>query len=182
VGEPKPRFQRGELLLVGERMRILHVVGRQNNGKTTLICELVGELASRGYRVGTIKHSTHDHEFDRPGKDSYRHRQAGALPAGVISAGQLAVYLPRSPEQDPIISLAPIFEACDLVLVEGFIERGGPKIEVWRQEIGKSLLANEHPEIIAVVSDDAPAVRVPVWPRSDLVGLASRILATLGLG
>lgn len=162
-------------------MKILHVVGRQNNGKTTLICELVAEFARRGYRVGTIKHSAHDHEFDRPGKDSYRHRQAGARPAGVISAGQLAVYLPRLPEEDPIASLAPIFAACDLVLVEGFIDRAGPKIEVWRREIGKPLLADERPGIVAVVSDDAPETAVPVWPRADVGALASRVLATLGL-
>lgn len=162
-------------------MRILHVVGRQNNGKTTLVCDLIAELSARGFCVGTIKHSAHDHEFDRPGKDSYRHRLAGARPAGVVSAGQLAVYLPRLPEEDPIRSLEPIFASCDLVLVEGFIERGGPKIEVWRREIGKPLLANERPGIVAVVSDDAPEVRVPVWPRADIGALASHVLATLGL-
>ncbi len=162
-------------------MRVLHVVGRQNNGKTTLVCELIAELSARGFRVGTIKHSAHDHEFDRPGKDSHRHRLAGARPAGVISAGQLAVFLPRLSEEDPIRSLEPIFETCDLVLVEGFIEREGPKIEVWRREIGKPLLANERPGIVAVVSDDAPNAPVPVWPRSDVPGVASRVLATVGL-
>ncbi|HPC83830.1 MAG TPA: molybdopterin-guanine dinucleotide biosynthesis protein B [Thermoanaerobaculaceae bacterium] len=162
-------------------MRILHVVGRQNNGKTTLVCDLVAELSARGFRVGTIKHSTHDHELDREGKDSHRHRIAGARPAAVITAGQLAVYLPRRAEEDPIAALAPLFEACDLVLVEGFIEREGPKIEVWRREIGKPLLARERPGIVAVVSDDAPEAPVPVWPRSDVAGLASRVIATLGL-
>lgn len=162
-------------------MKILHVVGRQDNGKTTLICELVTELSRRGYRVGTIKHSAHEHEFDRPGKDSYRHRQAGAVPAGVVAANQLAVYLPRAPEEDPVVSLAPIFARCDLVLVEGFVERDGPKIEVWRREIGKPLLAGERSGIVAVVSDDLPEAPVPVWPRSDVPGLATRVLGVVGL-
>lgn len=163
-------------------MRLVHIVGRQNNGKTTLICELVEELVRRGFRVGTIKHSSHDHELDHPGKDSFRHRHAGARPASVVSAHQLAIYLPRAADEDPLELLEPAFGACDLVLVEGFIERDGTKIEVWRREIGKPLLAGERPGIVAVVSDDNPVVRQPVWPRSDVPHLADEVLRLAGLG
>jgi molybdopterin-guanine dinucleotide biosynthesis protein B len=162
-------------------MRVVHVVGRQNNGKTTLICELVEELTRRGLKVGTVKHSSHDHELDRPGKDSFRHRLAGARPAAVVAARQLAVYLPRPEGEDPLATLEPLLAGCDLVLIEGFIEHEGTKIEVWRREIGKPLLARERPSIIAVVSDDAPEVRQPVWPRSDLPRLADEVMRLVGL-
>jgi molybdopterin-guanine dinucleotide biosynthesis adapter protein len=162
-------------------MRIVHIVGRQNNGKTTLICELLEELTRRGLKVGTVKHSSHDHELDRPGKDSYLHRQAGARPAAVVAAHQLALYLPRTEEDDPLTVLEPMFATCDLVLVEGFIEHEGLKLEVWRREIGKPLLARERRGIVAVVSDDAPEVSQPVWPRSDLPRLADEILKLVGL-
>ncbi len=162
-------------------MRVLHVVGRQHNGKTTLICDLVRELQRRGLRVGTIKHSSHDHELDREGKDTYRHRLAGASPVAVVAARQIAVYVPRAEDEDPIQRLEPLFAACDLVLVEGFVEREGRKVEVWRREIGKPLLAAERADIVAVVSDDAPEITRPVWPRSDVSRLASEILRLVGL-
>jgi len=162
-------------------VRVLHVVGRQGNGKTALICDLVGELERRGLRVGTIKHSTHDHELDREGKDSYRHRVAGASPVAVVAARQIAAYIPRVQSEDPLARLEPLFADCDLVLVEGFIEREGRKIEVWRREIGKPLLANERSDILAVVSDGGPEVAQPVWPRSDVTRLASEVLRLVGL-
>ena len=162
-------------------MKAIHVVGRQSNGKTTLICELLGVLRRRGLKVGTIKHSSHDHELDRPGKDSYRHRHAGADPAGIVTAGLMAVYIPRPVDVDPLEVMEPAFRDCDLVLVEGFIGRKGLTVEVWRREVGKPLLADEWPSIIAVISDDDPPVTIPVWPRRDLERLADEILKVVGL-
>jgi molybdopterin-guanine dinucleotide biosynthesis protein B len=157
-------------------MRLIHIVGRQNHGKTTLIVDLVEEYARRGIAVGTIKHSSHAHELDTPGKDSYRHRQAGAAAAAVITAEMLGVWLPRRAGADPYAAVAPMFSACRLVLVEGHLDAAGLTIEVWRQAIGGPCLAATHRGIHAVISDDAADLDVRVWPRNDVPGLARRLL------
>ena len=162
-------------------MKVLHIVGRRDSGKTELICELVEELGRRGLRVGTIKHSSHEHELDRTGKDTHRHRLAGASPVAVVAATLTAAYIPRAEGEDPLAILEPLFHRCDLVLIEGFADGQGPKVEVWRREIGKPPLADEHQEILAVVSDDAPRARQPVWPRSDVARLADEVLRLAGL-
>lgn len=158
-------------------MRRIHIVGRRNHGKTTLIADLLGEFCRRGIRVGSIKHSAHRHELDVPGKDSHRHREAGANPAGIISGNLTAVFVPRSPGDDCYARLDPMFADCELVLVEGNIEAIGTKIEVWRAVLGTACLAADHCDIRAIVSDDWPEVNVPVWPRVDLGPLADRLLA-----
>lgn len=155
---------------------LIHIVGRQNHGKTTLIVELVQEYTRQGISVGTIKHSSHSHELDTPGKDSYRHRQAGAAPAAVIAGEMLGVWLPHQAESDPYGILAPMYSACRLVLVEGHIDKAGLKIEVWRQAIGGPCLATARHDIHAVVTDNAVECSVPVWPRKDVAGLARRLL------
>ena len=157
-------------------MKLIHIVGRQNHGKTTLIVELVEEFARRGIAVGTIKHSSHAHELDTPGKDSYRHRRAGAAPAAVITPEMLGLWLPRRAGDDLYAAAAPMFAACRLVLVEGGIDAAGMAIEVWRQAVGGPCLAAAHGTIQAVVSDDAVDPGVPVWPRNDVAGLAQRLL------
>lgn len=158
-------------------MRRIHIIGRRNHGKTTLIVDLLGEFRRRGIRAGSIKHSSHRHELDPPGKDSYRHREAGANPAGIISRNLAAVFIPCSPGDDCYARLDPVFADCELVLVEGDIEAVGTKIEVWRAAIGATCLAAERDDIQAIVSDDRPEVAVPVWPRADLGLLADRLLA-----
>ncbi|MCC6125725.1 MAG: molybdopterin-guanine dinucleotide biosynthesis protein B [Pirellulales bacterium] len=158
-------------------MRLLHIVGRKNHGKTALMLELIEEFSRRGLRVGSIKHSSHAHDLDQPGKDSYRHRQAGANPAAIITSELIGVYRAREPGDDFYSRLEPLFDDCDLVLVEGHLEHSGPKIEVWRASVGGSCLAAEVKDIIAVVSDDALPLTVPVWPRRGVPLIADRILA-----
>lgn len=160
-------------------MRRVHIVGCKNHGKTTLIVDLIGEFCRRGIRVGSIKHSSHRHELDLPGKDSFRHREAGADPAAIISKGLIAVFAPRKHVHDCYTRLAPMFADCELVLVEGDIETAEPKIEVWRNAVGTSCLAVERSDIAAVVSDDRPPVEVPIWPRSNVEELCDRILASI---
>lgn len=157
-------------------MKLIHIVGRKNHGKTTLMVDLVRELTRRGVRVGTIKHSSHRHELDVPGKDSYLHRQAGGNPAAIISQDLLAAYLPRTAEMNAYHVLAPLFAGCDLVLVEGDFDAPGPKLEVWRQAAGGSPLAAENSSVVAVVSDGPVEVETPVWPRSDIAELAQQVL------
>ena len=158
-------------------MKPIHVVGRRNHGKTTLLVELVEEISHRGVRVGTIKHSSHSHELDTPGKDSFRHRQAGATPAAIITEDLIGVFVPRGDGADFYDCLTGMFAGCDLVLVEGHLDGPGAKIEVWRQSVGQPPLAAERDDVVAVISDDPVSLEVPVWPRNDLAGLADRLLA-----
>ena len=157
-------------------MRHIHIVGRRNHGKTALIADLLGEFGRRGIRAGSIKHSAHDHELDVPGKDSYRHREAGANPAAIIARNVMAVFVSRSSGDDCYLRLEPLFADCELVLVEGDIEAGGINVEVWRQAVGTPCLATERGDIAAVVTDDQPAVAIPVWPRNDAARLADLVL------
>lgn len=149
-------------------MKLIHIVGRQNNGKTTLIVELVKELNKMGIRVGTIKHSGHEHELDKPGKDSFLHRDAGGNPAAVVTKNLMAVYLPRQNDEDPIKELAPVFKDRELILIEGYINGPGKKIEVFREEIGTAPLFSEREDIEAVVTDNTVDTSLPVLPRKDV--------------
>ena len=158
-------------------MKRVHIVGRKRHGKTTLVTELVREFARRGIRVGTVKHSSHVHELDVPGKDSYRQRMAGANPAVIVTRDLIGVYAPRDPQTALYDRLASLFSDCGLVLVEGHVDCPGPKIEVWRRAVSSSCLALERDDIAAVVTDDQLPVQVPVWPRSDIVQLANHLLA-----
>ena len=157
-------------------MNRIHIVGRKNHGKTTLVVELVRELCRRGVRVGTIKHSRHAHELDTPGKDSHRHRAAGGQPAAVITGDSVGVFLSRD-GRDEYERLEPLFADCQIVLVEGDIEAAGVKVEVWRAEKSPACLAAERADILAVVSDDRPDVSVPVWARNDVPYLADKVLS-----
>lgn len=158
--------------------RLIHVVGRQNHGKTGFILDLVSVLGARGLTLGTVKHTGHEHELDTPGKDSHRHRLAGATPVAVVTASLSAVYLSGLDPDHPYTELSPFFHRCDLVLVEGHLDGPGPKLEVWRQGLGSPPLASTRGDILAVVSDDLPSgLAVPSWPRGDMNALVERLLA-----
>ncbi len=158
-----------------ERMKVIHVVGKKNHGKTTLIKELVAELVARGVRVGAIKFCGHAHELDTPGKDSFLYRQAGAAPVLVVTPELTAVYQPRQAEDDPYRLLPVLFGECELILVEGNTDGPGPKVEVWRQEHGTTPYAMERTDILALVTDDPVEAPVPVWPRRDIAALATHV-------
>lgn len=160
-------------------MKLLHIVGRKNHGKTTLVVDLVAELSRRGLRVGTIKHSSHVHDLDTPGTDSYRHRHAGAVAAAIVTPELLGVFVQRF-QEDFYPRLAPLYATCDVVLVEGDMEHAAAKIEVWRAGLGTVPLALERKEILALVTDDPVEVGIPVWPRSDVAGLTDRVLHLAG--
>ena len=162
-------------------MKRWHIVGRKNHGKTGLVVDLVRELTRRGLRIGTIKHTHHRHELDTPGKDSHDHRLAGAAAVGIISPGLNAVFFPRDPQlphddNRAYGELGPVFAACDLVLVEGDLHAEAPKVEVWRSAAGGEPLAAKDSAILAVVSDDAPEISVPVLSRCDVPAIADWLL------
>lgn len=157
----------------------VHIVGRKNSGKTALIVELVRELTQRGLKIGTIKHTHHHHEFDAPGKDSYLHRQAGAVVVGLVGPAMAAAFREHS-EADrmtAIDKLEPLFADCDLVLVEGQQQADAVKVEVWRACMEQVPLAITVPGIVALVSDECyENLECPIWPRTGISAIADQIL------
>lgn len=161
-------------------MKRLHIIGRKDHGKTTLVVDLVKELTGRGLRVGTIKHTHHRHELDVPGKDSHRHREAGANVVGVLSQGMTAIFLPTpecdQPERYAVIETA--FADCDWVIVEGDSTTTAPKIEVWRASLGTEPLAAADPTVLAIVTDDAHQTDLPTLSRVNIREVADWVLST----
>jgi len=158
-------------------MKALGFAGFSGSGKTTLIEQLLPRLTARGLTVSVIKQSHHDFEVDVPGKDSWRHRQAGAGEVLLTSPYRwmLVGELRGAPEPGLDQHLARL-SPCDLVLVEGFRHAALPKIEVWRQANGKPWLHPEDPHIIAVASDGPPPSVVPNLLLSDIEAIANFIL------
>ncbi len=166
-------------------MKRVHVVGGKNHGKTTLIVDLTRALGAKGLRVGTIKHTHHHHELDTPGKDSFRHREAGAYVVGICSPAMNAVFWP-SAASDPsgvgeskYAGFDTLFKDCDLVLVEGDSSTSAVKLEVWRKALSSSPAALSDPSISAIITDDtAPAgLDLAVWPRASIDQLVESILS-----
>jgi molybdopterin-guanine dinucleotide biosynthesis protein B len=156
-------------------MRRIHIVGRKNHGKTTLILQLVREFSRLGYRVGTVKHTRHHHELDRPGSDSQRHRAAGAGPAAIVTGHATGVFFANGLSADPYAPLAPLYADCDIVIVEGDIGARAPKIEVWRAVVGTAPLAAERSDIALMVTDDAPPSAIATLRRDQLMELLEEI-------
>ena len=165
-------------------MKRIHIIGRKNSGKTTLVAELVRELTSQGYKVGTIKHTHHRHELDTPGKDSHKHREAGAAVVGILSPALNAVFwqpeeVGDSADDARYEQFSSQFKDCDLVLVEGDTQATHPRLEVWRAEVGSTPLSVADPSIAAIITDDALEANLPMLPRSDVSAVAKQILALL---
>jgi molybdopterin-guanine dinucleotide biosynthesis protein B len=145
-------------------MKRIHVVGRKNHGKTWLIVQLVQHLTGRGWRVGTIKHTHHQHELDTPGKDSWQHRTAGADLVGVLSQQLSAVFLPNRggvEGEARYADLAPLYASCDLVVVEGNLATSAPKVEVWRESLGTAPLYATDAGIEVVVTESQLTLSPP---------------------
>ena len=153
--------------------KILGIVGWKNSGKTTLVEALVREMTARGLRISTVKHAHHAFDIDAPGKDSHRHREAGAHEVIVASGERWALMhelrgAPESPLEELIAKLAP----CDLVLVEGFKRGGHPKIEVARFTREEGLIADQDDAVIAVATDNPVlAGRYPSLPLNDAAAI-----------
>jgi molybdopterin-guanine dinucleotide biosynthesis protein B len=138
-------------------MKVFGVAGWSGMGKTTLLARLVPALNARGLAVSLIKHSHKDIEIDRPGKDSYRLREAGCEEVLLLGRSRWALmHELRGAEEPSLDYLLDRLRDVDLVLVEGFKHGDFPKLEVWRAEVGKPTLWPEWPGIRAIASDDAP--------------------------
>lgn len=160
-------------------MKMFGLAGWSGSGKTTLLESLLKELIGRGMTVSTIKHAHHKFDMDRPGKDSYRHRAAGASEVVLLSSNRWALMheLRGSPEPTPealVRHMSPV----DLVLVEGFKNHAHDKLEVHRPALGKPLLCDSDPHIVAVASDEPlEAVKVPVFDIDNVRGIADFIVS-----
>ena len=152
---------------------VITIVGHSNSGKTTLIEKLIPELKRRGYRIGTIKHSHHVISMDHPGKDTYRHRAAGADTVLAASPGQIS--MAKTWEETGLDSLLPYFQDMDIVLVEGFKQEKKPKIEVFRSRIHPKPLFPDDELLLAVVTDAPHSSRVPVFQFEEIQGICDVI-------
>ena len=156
---------------------IISVVGRSNTGKTTFLEKLIRELKARGYRVATIKHHLHPFEVDTPGKDSWRHAQAGADTTVVASPAQMAL-MRRLPAELSLDQLAEMIgDDVDIILTEGYKFGTKPKIEISRQERGTELLCTAD-ELVALVTDvPRPGFAAPQFGLDDAAGVADLLEA-----
>lgn len=152
---------------------MLSIVGTSGSGKTTLIEKLIPELKRRGYRIGTIKHTHHPCDVDRRGKDTARHKIAGA--ETVILASRNRISLVKDMPCDALDQLMPYMTDLDLVITEGYKRENKPKIEVIRGETGKAPLYDGHPDFIALVSDTDIDAAVPVFDPDDAPTIADFI-------
>jgi len=159
---------------------MISIVGKSKSGKTTLIEKLIPEIKGRGYRVGTIKHVSHDVEMDRKGKDSWRHKEAGADTVLIASDNRIA--LVRDEQYQSPVDLAKYFPEMDLVIAEGFKNTDQPKIEVLRKECRREPICMNDEKLVALVTDMDVDAGVPRFGLEDIKGLTDfiekRFLAT----
>ena len=160
-------------------MRIFGLAGWSGSGKTTLLTALIPELVARGVSVSTVKHAHHAFDIDQPGKDSWRHRQAGAREVMISSQNRWALMNELRGAPEPSLDeLVRRMSPVDLLLVEGFKRHPHPKIEVYRPSLGKPLLHPEDPFVIAVASDEVlTELPLPCLALSDAPAIASFVLA-----
>jgi molybdopterin-guanine dinucleotide biosynthesis protein B len=152
---------------------IVSIIGKSRSGKTTLIEKLVRELKSRGYRVATIKHTSQKLAFDEPGKDSWRHTQAGSEVTTICSPDKIVLIKPiaREASLEEIAHL--LGEDYDIILTEGFRQGDAPKIEVHRQEAGPPLATTK--KLIAIATDEPLETKTRQFSLEDITGLADLV-------
>jgi molybdopterin-guanine dinucleotide biosynthesis protein B len=154
---------------IGGKIPVISVVGKSGVGKTTALVLVIREIKRRGYRVGTVKHDTHGFEVDKPGKDSWRHAQAGS--DTVVISGPRKMALIRTLDDE--MSLDRIVELMgdvDLVITEGYKRGDRPKIEVTRRERGTELLCDAE-ELIGIITDYPVDIPVPQFDLDDALGV-----------
>ena len=163
-------------------MKVYGVIGWKNSGKTSLMERLVTDITARGFSVSTVKHVHHDVDLDQPGKDTFRHRQAGAREVVLASKDRFALMVEhRGPEPDLSAVLARL-SPVDLVLVEGYKRDSHRKVEVWRSETGQNMIQPGDPLVRAVATDaSGVSLSVPVLDLNDTAAVADFILSEVGL-
>lgn len=150
---------------------IVSIVGRSDAGKTTLLEKLVRELKARGYRIGTVKH-VHGFDIDHEGKDSWRHKQAGASTVALSSPKKVALIKDVESEETLDSLASKYFNDVDIILAEGYKKEAKPKIEVFRGQVHQTPLCLEYAHLLALVSDTSLKLDVPRFELDDIEGLA----------
>lgn len=163
--------------------RVIGVAGFKNAGKTTLVEKLVAELTRRGHRISTVKHAHHSFDIDHEGRDSFRHRKAGACEVAVVSRNRWAIiHESRDGEEPTLEEILAKLAPCELVIVEGYKRDAHDKIEVRNLSLAHPLLAGEDPTVVAIAANGAVGgAPVPVFDRDDVTALANFIEQHTGL-
>jgi molybdopterin-guanine dinucleotide biosynthesis adapter protein len=158
-------------------MKVIGVAGFKNAGKTTLVEKLVRHLTALGYRVSTVKHAHHSFDIDHEGRDSFRHRKAGASEVAVISRERTAIIHELRGQAEPTLeTVLASLKPCDLVIVEGYKRDTHDKIEVRNLALNHPELAGDDPTVVAIAATGTVAkAAVPVFDRDDVAALASFI-------
>jgi molybdopterin-guanine dinucleotide biosynthesis protein B len=160
------------------KQKVIGVAGFKNAGKTTLVEKLVAELTRRSLRISTVKHAHHSFDIDHEGRDSFRHRKAGATEVAVVSANRWAIIHESRAEAEPdldeiLAKLGP----CDLVIVEGYKRDSHDKIEVRNLALNHPKLAGDDPTVVAIAANGTIAgAPVPVFDRDDVSALSKFIM------
>ena len=163
-------------------MKIFGFAGWSGSGKTTLIEKLIPRFVQRGLKVSLIKHAHHSFDVDQPGKDSYRHRHAGAAEILVTSSRRwVLMHELRGAAEPSFDEQVRHISPCDLLIVEGFKHAPIPKLEVWRAVTGEPLLHLNDPHIVAIASDAKVETKLPWLDLNDDAGIAHFILQKLEL-
>ena len=164
-------------------MKILGLVGWSGSGKTTLLVKLLPELIGRGYKVSTMKHSHHNFDIDRKGKDSYEHRLAGASEVLIASSKRWALmHELRGGSEPSLDELIKHMSAVDLLLIEGFKTHKHDKLEIYRESTGLPLRCTEDEDIVAVACDGIlEGLHVPVIDLNETPAIVDFIVEHCGL-
>jgi molybdopterin-guanine dinucleotide biosynthesis protein B len=154
---------------------IVSIVGKSNSGKTTLVEKLIPELVKRGYRVATIKHNVHGFDIDHEGKDSWRHKNAGASTVVISSAHRVALIEDLDHDNSLTEIRDKYIKGADIILSEGYKGNPFPKIEVFRAELKRDLLCSKEDNLLAIASDIYLDTGVPYFDINDTQGLVDLI-------
>ncbi|UCH83471.1 MAG: molybdopterin-guanine dinucleotide biosynthesis protein B [Candidatus Latescibacterota bacterium] len=166
----------------------VRIAGAKNSGKTTLIVALTAEFTSHGYRVGTLKHTSHNHEFDRPGSDSFRHSAAGSAATIIVSPERFVLHAPRPADPQLLSLFDNIYDDCDIVFCEGHTDLSptsgrAPLVECVAP--GDNPLFEHDPDLVALVGDTIESTgstnTTRVFARSDSNALAAWLRKRFGI-
>ena len=158
-------------------MKVFGFAGYSGSGKTTLLERLIPYFTGQGLKLALIKHAHHDFDIDQPGKDSYRHRQAGASEVLITSGQRWALmHELRGAEEPDLQAHLARLSPCDLVLVEGFKREPMPKLEIHRAANGKPLLFPADPHIVAIATDAPLATALPCFELNAVESIGQFIL------
>jgi len=153
--------------------QIISIVGKSGSGKTTLLEKLIVELKKRGYKIGTIKHASEGFDIDKRGKDSWRHKQAGA--DTVVVASSIKIAMVKNESHETLDDLEKYFLDMNLVITEGYKKENKPKIEVFRAEKHRKPLCSNDSNLIAFVTNTNQNLSVPIFDLEEVKELANFI-------